>query len=99
MMFSVHGSVKGGLKSNVFLTSVAETTCFTLETLVRSFGVHLKLLALKSLSFDFQAQKSFKIGKNVDWQQHTYWTSRQTVLPLFGFSASLCESRELKQGR
>ena len=50
----------------------------------------MKFLALKSVSFYLQAQKSFEISKNVDWQQHTYWKhAGQTILPLCGFSASL----------
>ena len=78
---SAHGLVKGGLKSN----------CFTFETLVRSTGVLMKFLALKSVSFYLQAQKSFEISKNDDWQQHTYWKyARQTFLPLCGLTAFLC---------
>ena len=47
---SVHGRVKGGLKASAFATSAEEANyCFTFETLVRSTGVHMKILALKSL--------------------------------------------------
>ena len=51
----------------------------------------MKILALKSLQFDLQAQKSSKISKNGHRQQHTYCAcSRETFLPLFGLSAFLC---------
>ena len=88
---SAHSLVKGGLKSNIVVTSAREANCFTFETLVRSTGVLMKFLALKSVSFYLQAQKSFEISKNVDWQKHTYWKyARQTFLPLCGLSAFLC---------
>ena len=84
---SVHGRVKGGLKSNIVVTSAREANCFTFETLVRSTGVHMKCVALKSLSFTFRLRKHLKsakmsIGSNT--------LIGQTFLPLCGLSASLC---------
>ena len=49
------------------------------------------MCGLKISFIYLQAQKTFEISKNVDWQQHTYWKhAGQTFLPLCGLSASLC---------